>query len=103
MEIMTKLSMLKLIIFFFFLFFSEKAFSGPKNIALFATVTSSSNLNDHYDAKNAIDGIIRIGEKGEWACEGSGTFGDISDTLGFSLIGIPLKTLIKSFYMIGHH
>ena len=70
---MMKLLKLKLIIFFFF-FFSEKAFSGPKNIAFLATVTSSSNLNDHHDAKNAIDGIIRIAEKGEWACEGSGTF-----------------------------
>ena len=29
-------------------------------------------------------------------------FGDTSGILGFSLIGIPLKTLIKSFYMIGH-
>jgi predicted alpha-1,2-mannosidase len=73
MEIMTNALKFNLVILYFF-FFLGGVFAGPKNIAPKAKVTSSSNLNDYFNAKNAIDGVIRIADKGEWACEGNGTF-----------------------------
>lgn len=70
---MTNALKFNLVILYFF-FFLGGVFAGPKNIAPKAKVTSSSNLNDYFNAKNAIDGVIRIADKGEWACEGNGTF-----------------------------
>ena len=48
-------------------------YAGPDNIAPKATVTASTILNEKFAASNVTDGIIRISNKGEWACEGDTT------------------------------
>ena len=52
------------------LFLSLTLWAGPDNIAPQATVTVSTSLNKHFSPANAVDGIIGIDGKGEWACEG---------------------------------
>jgi hypothetical protein len=55
---------------FFLLLLGHTLFAGPDNIAVKADVTASTILNREHAAENVIDGIIGIGGKGEWACEG---------------------------------
>lgn len=52
---------------------SFNALAGPGNIAPNATITASTSLNDKFKATNVADGIIRIKDLGEWACEGDTT------------------------------
>lgn len=47
--------------------------AGPDNIAAQATITASTVLSEKYAASNISDGIIRIANKGEWACAGDTT------------------------------
>ena len=49
------------------------AYAGPDNIAPNATITSSSVLSEKFAASNVTDGVIRIFNKGEWACAGDTT------------------------------
>ncbi len=48
--------------------------AGPDNIAPLASISASTELNNGYDAHHAIDGIIGVAEKGEWACQGATIF-----------------------------
>lgn len=54
----------------FLLLLSLSSYAGPDNIAPSATITASTNLNQHFSAANVADGFIGIEGKGEWACEG---------------------------------
>ena len=47
--------------------------AGPGNIASQATITASTELNAGFNARNVADGVIRIPNKGEWACVGDTT------------------------------
>ena len=48
--------------------------AGPDNIAVYAKVTVSSELNEKYAANNVIDGLISIPEIGEWASDATQNF-----------------------------
>lgn len=52
---------------------ARHAIGGPDNIATKAKVTASSALNTAFEAAYVTDGIIRVHNKGEWACLGDTT------------------------------
>lgn len=62
---------------FFLLLVFTALFTGagatPYNIAPRATVTASTALNANFSPENVTDGIIGVGEMGEWACDGDTT------------------------------
>jgi predicted alpha-1,2-mannosidase len=60
-------------LFFGLLLGALHAMGGPDNIAPKAKVTASSALNTAFEAAYISDGIIRVHNKGEWACLGDTT------------------------------
>ena len=52
---------------------SFRLVAGADNIASKAIITASSILNSNFSASNVADGLIRISNKGEWACQGDTT------------------------------
>ncbi|WP_126973280.1 GH92 family glycosyl hydrolase [Gynurincola endophyticus] len=61
-----------------FIIFAVTAIAGTDNIAPLSKVTVSTELNDRFKARNAVDGIIAVDGQGEWACEGVTTsWGDM--------------------------
>ena len=54
--------------------YSTSILAGPKNIAHLAAVTSSTDQSESFSATHVNDGLIRIHDKGEWACEGETVF-----------------------------
>lgn len=59
-----------LLLQFFAVLVSVTVYASTDNIAPLAKVTVSTSLNSNFDGSNAVDGIIGVDGKGEWACEG---------------------------------
>ena len=53
---------------------APRTWAGPDNIAAQAQVTASSQYSDAYAACHVNDGVIRLADQGEWACQGQTTW-----------------------------
>lgn len=51
----------------------SQVYATPYNIAGAAKITASTTLGEDYKPENVTDGIVRVPDKGEWACEGDTT------------------------------
>jgi predicted alpha-1,2-mannosidase len=65
--------LLKGTVFLLLSYVSVPLLAGPGNIAPQATITASTELSSDFSARNIADGVIRIPNKGEWACMGDTT------------------------------
>ena len=60
----------RIFVILFSLLFINSLLAGSNNIAPLASVSSSTDESSDFANTNIIDGIIRINNIGEWACEG---------------------------------